>query len=139
MVSNEYVFVDTSGFKALLDPNDTFFERVWALWPALQNSPTVKLVTSNYILDESLTLIRLRCGLKIAMELREMIEKSDTSIKVVRVENTDEEHAWEWFKNDWSKLSFTDCVSFAMMKRLGISRVVSFDEHFKRAGFIVEQ
>ena len=32
-------------------------------------------------------------------------------------------------------LSFTDCVSFAVMKRLGIGRAAAFDRHFSRAGF----
>ena len=49
----------------------------------------------------------------------------------------DDAGAWEWFEMDWSKLSFTDCVSFAVMKRLGLTDVATFDEHFTRAKFIV--
>ncbi|OGK26622.1 hypothetical protein A3D80_02075 [Candidatus Roizmanbacteria bacterium RIFCSPHIGHO2_02_FULL_40_13b] len=138
MVSEIEIFIDTSGFKALLDKNDAFFTQVWALWPKLQNSPSARLVTSNYILDESFTLIRLRCGLQVAMDLQDMISKSSMSISIERVTTEDEKDAWEWFQNDWSKLSFTDCTSFALMKRLEITRVVTFDEHFKRAGFVPE-
>lgn len=139
MVTKEHIFVDTSAFKALLDPNDAFFADIWKLWPRLQNADNSVLVTSNFILDESLTLIRKRCGLEIAIELQNLIAQSVASIRVIRVLNEDEVHAWDWFMNDWSKLSFTDCVSFALMKRLGITRVVTFDEHFERAGFTVEK
>ena len=56
-------------------------------------------------------------------------------IKITRVSVDDEARAWEWFVKDWNDLSFTDCVSFAVMKRLGLEKVLSFDNHFSRAGF----
>ena len=56
-------------------------------------------------------------------------------IKLVRSLPQDEAAAWEWFLLDWSDLSFTDCVSFAVMKRLGLEQVATFDKHFERAGF----
>lgn len=33
------------------------------------------------------------------------------------------------------KVSFTDCVSFVLMRRQGIERAFSFDKHFPAAGF----
>ena len=33
------------------------------------------------------------------------------------------------------QISFTDCVSFAMMRRLGIGAAFAFDRHFRDAGF----
>jgi predicted nucleic acid-binding protein len=32
-------------------------------------------------------------------------------------------------------ISFTDCVSFVLMRREGIKRAFSFDKHFRYAGF----
>lgn len=128
------VFVDTSFFKGLLDPADDFHQRAKNSWQKLKEEDTT-IIASNYVLDESFTLIRLRCGIKIVDKLREDIIKSSHVIKIMRVTVADEANAWKWFIKDWSKLSFTDCVSFALMKRLDIVRVATFDEHFKKAGF----
>lgn len=130
------VFVDTSFFKGLLDTHDDFHQKAKDSWQK-QKAENTTIITSNYVLDESFTLIRLRCGIKIADQFRDDIIKSSHVIKIMRVTVTDEADAWKWFLNDWSKLSFTDCVSFALMKRLDIARVATFDEHFKRAGFII--
>ncbi len=50
----------------------------------------------------------------------------------------DVEAAWAVFTafND-KQWSFTDCVSYAVMKRLGITSAIAFDEHFKQFGFAV--
>lgn len=46
--------------------------------------------------------------------------------------------AWELFLTyDDKKLSFTDCTSFALMKKRGIEKVLSFDEDFNRLGFVL--
>jgi uncharacterized protein len=46
--------------------------------------------------------------------------------------------AWELFQTyEDKKLSFTDCTSFALMKKKGIEKVFSFDEDFARLEFIL--
>ena len=130
------VFVDTSFFKGLLDASDSFHQKAKKAWQKLKEENTA-IITSNYVLDESFTLIRLRCGIKIVHQFRDDIIKSSHVMKIMRVTVTDEAQAWKWFLKDWSKLSFTDCVSFALMKRLDIQRAATFDEHFKRAGFSI--
>lgn len=127
------VFVDTSGFKAVIDPNDDFHLRAIKIWRKLKEQKAI-LVTSNYILDETFTLLRARCGLKTVLKFKEALFKSSQTIKIVRVTVADEALAWKWFVKSWSKLSFTDCVSFALMDRLDIKKAVTFDEHFARAG-----
>lgn len=130
------VFVDTSFFKGLLDTADDFHQRAKSNWQKLKEEDAA-IITSNYVLDESFTLIRIRCGLKIVDQFRDDIVKSSHVIKIMRVTVADEANAWKWFLKDWSKLSFSDCVSFALMKRLDITRVATFDEHFKKAGFAI--
>lgn len=131
------IFIDTSAFKALVDEKDEFHQKALAIWERISEEPA-PLLTSNFIIDETLTLLRSKRGLKLAIDFRDEIERGIDGIRILRVTAEDEENGWKWFLNDWRKLSFTDCVSFALMKRLEITRVVTFDEHFKRAGFVPE-
>jgi len=131
------VFVDTSMFKALVDEKDDFYKQAIQIWQRLKTQKT-QLVTSNYMLDETFTLLRNRRGRIVVDKFRKSFLKVN-EIKIIRVTIADEAGAWEWFLLDWSDLSFTDCVSFAMMKRLGIARVATFDQHFQRAGFEIEK
>src|SRR3989344_914334 len=117
MSKSRSVFTDTSFFKGLVDPHDNFHQQAKDSWQKLNEEDTT-IITSNYVLDESFTLIRLRCGIEIVDQFRIDIIKSSHVIKIMRVTVTDEAEAWKWFLSDWSKLSFTDCVSFALMKRL---------------------
>ncbi len=130
------IFLDTSFFKALLDSKDDFHNKAKIQW-GLFRQQDVDLVTTNYIVDESFTLIRIRCGLSVAQKLRGILYEGAEYIKMIRVTVDDDAGAWAWFEKDWSKLSFTDCVSFAVMKRLGLTDAATFDKHFKRAGFTV--
>jgi len=130
------VFIDTGFFKALVDGNDNFHSYAVKLWQKLRDSGQV-LITSNFIVDEALTVIRVKCSLEKALKFRDLLAEHSHIIKIMRVTATDEAGAWKWFVKNWSRLSFTDCVSFALMERLGIKRVAAFDEHFKRAGFKV--
>lgn len=127
-------FVDTSFFKAIIDPKDDFYQEGKEILNKLQREK-ITLVTSNYVLDESFTLIRKRCGQGMVDKFRKDLSKSAMVVTIIRVTVSDEAGAWNWFLLDWSDLSFTDCVSFAVMKRLEITRVAAFDQDFTRAGF----
>lgn len=130
------VFVDTSLFKALLDPKDDFHLAGVTIWGRLKLEQSC-LGTSNFVLDETYTLLRKRCGKETAMRLRQLFIDNGPYFKISRVLAIDEADAWQWFSKDWSNLSFTDCTSFAIMKRLGLVEVATFDGHFERAGFKV--
>lgn len=127
-------FVDTSFFKAYADIKDKFHPQALQIFLKLKQAKA-QLITSNYILDETFTVIRSKCGLKVAKDFKSILEEFEEDLKIIRVLIVDEAGAWNFFLNDWSDLSFTDCVSFAMMKRLQIEKALSFDDHFKRAGF----
>jgi len=130
------IFVDSGLFKAFVDPNDTFHLQAKTFWKEsiFSNAP---LITTNYILDETFTLIRIKCNLERALELRNVLFYHEANLQIERITVDDDAAAWEWFEKDWSKLSYTDCVSFAIMKRLELTDVATFDDHFTRAGFSV--
>lgn len=133
---SDYVFVDSSMWKALVDSNDDFYHDAARVWRSLQQE-NVRLLTTNYILDEAFTLIRKRCGIKAVKLFRDHLVSDWKSVKIMRISIADEAMAWNWFSKDWSNLSFTDCVSFALMERIGLKRTATFDHHFSKAGFVI--
>ena len=133
-LNEQVVFVDTSFFKVLIDTNDDFHLQAVDIWKGIIKDKRF-LITTNFILDETFTLIRVRNGLAAALEFKDKLAEGLRRIKLIRIMIQDEAKAWDWFVNNWSDLSFTDCVSFAVMKRLGINTVAAFDKHFARAGF----
>ena len=60
-------------------------------------------------------------------------------LRILRPDVSDEQAALLLFeKFADQKVSFTDCISFAMMRTAGISSAFTFDRHFQSAGFSVE-
>ena len=53
------------------------------------------------------------------------------------VSRADVANAWKVFSAYREKgWSFTDCISRAVMERLGIATAVAFDEHFRQFGTV---
>jgi len=129
-----YIFVDTGAWYALLDEDDANHHAA----VRFKDSLVHPLVTSNYIADEVITLVRSRLGHNVAVEIGQKLW--DESIaNLIRVTPRDEIKAWEIFVKYQDKaFSFTDCTSFALMERVEMTEVFVFDEHFKQYGnFIV--
>lgn len=125
--------MDTSAFLAIENRRDANHRRALACRDeSLEGGEP--LVTSDYVLDESYTIIRLRAGHPIAVEFGEAVRAS----RVLRVESVTPQildRAWVIFKTFSDKtFSFTDCTSFALMEELGITTVFTVDEHFRQYG-----
>lgn len=129
------IFGDTSAFKAVFDSDDDFHGKAIAFWEDIKEERKI-ILTSNFILDELFTLVRSHLGKAAVLRLRQDLLESPEQLKVIRITIKDELSAWKYFENlPGRKLSFTDCTSFALMKRLGLKEVFAFDDHFGKAGF----
>jgi uncharacterized protein len=128
------LFVDTSAWLALNDKNDQYHDEAKIKLNDIKRQK-VTLVTSEYVADETITIIRYRISHRAAVIFGDALMNSN----IVRVEDiTGEErfHAWVLFKKYADKeLSFTDCTSFALMKKLKLHNAFTFDDHFKQIGF----
>lgn len=122
------IFVDTSAWFAVYSLRDANHPIAISAISMFQES----LVTTDYILDETLTLLRARGENHRAVAFgRHVIEGSGASI--VRINEQDFANAWTTFKSFADKQwSFTDCTSRVLMERLGIQRAFAFDEHFRQ-------
>ena len=127
------IFVDTSAIYALADASDDSHELAKSiLATALQSGE--ELLTHNYVLLESTALIQRRLGLRIALEVYE----HGLPATVYWVNESDHWDAVDLLKQRGRRgLSFVDCMSFVVMRRLGVSQAFAFDADFEREGFQV--
>lgn len=92
--------------------------------------------TTDYILDETLTLLRTRVDHKAAVEFGRIILSSRV-VKVLPIIGERWRKAWRLFvKYEDKNFSFTDCTSFVVMKELRLPAALAFDHHFSQMGFI---
>jgi predicted nucleic acid-binding protein len=128
------LFVDTSAWLALNNKNDQYHDEAVSKITKVRQQK-IQLVTSEYVFDESVTIIRYRISHRAAVAFGDALISSN----VASIEDiTDEERlkAWVLFKKYRDKdLSFTDCTSFALMVKLKLQKAFSFDNHFKQVGF----
>ncbi|HEX5244897.1 MAG TPA: PIN domain-containing protein [Tepidisphaeraceae bacterium] len=124
------IFVDTSGWYAAMVPQDPRHSQVLS-W---LKSNTQRLVTTDYIIDESLTLLRARGHSARAILLgRRAFDLS--AFNVVLVKDSDLNAAWSYFnQNPDRQWSFTDCTSKVVIERFHIHQALTFDRHFLEFG-----
>ncbi len=129
------VLIDTSGFYALLALKDDMHQKADSLMKDAAGRGT-RFVTTDYILDESATLLRAR-GLN---HLVTMLFDALAISAVCRIEWMDVdrfERTRRLFCGTGDKQwSFTDCFSFCLMKELRIAEAMTTDDHFLQAGFV---
>ena len=128
------IFVDAGWFKGIIDKTDDHHVRAKSIFRSFKKNK-LALLTTNFVVGETFTLVRKSCGLYWARRLNELMINLKSSLDIERVTGEDEGRVWEWFWYDWRELSYTDCTSFAVMERLGMKKVATFDEHFELAGF----
>jgi predicted nucleic acid-binding protein len=125
------VFADTFYFLALLNKHDEGHAR------AVEYADGVEqIVTTEWVLTElanGLALSRSR-----AMFLRtrqELLEDDD--VLVVSLDMKLHEQGINLYSSRPDKgWSLTDCISFVVMQREGITEALTGDHHFEQAGFV---
>ena len=128
------VFVDTGGWMACADrANPAHSASTAARDTTLEAGRT--LITTDFVVDETLTLIRFRLGLAAANVWWRQIDGS-ARLRWERIENERFERARNLFFEYRDKdLSFTDCTSIALMRELKLTTVLTTDRHFHQMGF----
>jgi predicted nucleic acid-binding protein len=133
-MKSETVFVDTSGFYALMDRSDNNFEKAAGLWRSFLERDFY-LRTSNYVIVETLALLQSRLGFEAAsLWYRDVL----SLVEILWIDGSMHNLAYElWLGLGRKKLSFVDCVSFIAMRHYKVEKVLGFDKHFVEHGFEV--
>ncbi|MGH7856435.1 MAG: type II toxin-antitoxin system VapC family toxin [Candidatus Binatia bacterium] len=128
------IFIDTGAFLARHLRRDQHHRRAKAAWKTVERRRW-RCVTSNFVLDETFTLLARRASYRFAVERARNLLASE-ALKILRPAADDELEALGLFeKYADQEVSFTDCISFVLMRGAEIGRVFGFDGHFTRAGF----
>jgi uncharacterized protein len=125
------LFADTFYFLALLNKNDAAHAK------AVEYASCVeRIVSSEWVLTEladGLAATRHRdIFLQTRMELL-----ADRNVRIVPLDMQLYEQGIELYATRTDKeWSLTDCISFAVMRREGLTEALTGDHHFAQAGFV---
>lgn len=130
------LFVDTAGWMACADAGDPAHATCAAARDAALERGS-RLVTTDFVIDETLTLIKLRLGMTAAREWWNQVQNSQR----VQWERVDagrfDDGLALFFRYKDKGFSFTDCTSFAVMRELKITTALTTDRHFSQMKFVV--
>ncbi len=128
------IFADTSALFALLVRDDYMHVRARANFEHFVDH-NASLLTSSYVLLETLTLLQRRVGLEVVWDFDRKIMPI---LDVVWVDEVWHNRAIQRFQSERSRsLSLTDCLSFEIMEAREILTAFTFDAHFAERGFEV--
>ena len=99
------------------------------------------LITSNYIIQETVTWLVYHNYRRHVLPFRQRIAAAETTRLLDLIWSTREldEDAWDVYQQfEDQEFSFTDCSSIAICREEGIDTAFSFDRHFTVAGLITE-
>lgn len=130
------IFVDTGAFLARHLKGDQHHAQATRVWQdlALSREPCL---TTSFVVDETLTLIGRRAGNRMAAMIGRRLY--DSRVLEIHDPSRDEQLAalvtLERYADQ--RVTFTDCLSFGVMKVRRIERVFGFDDDFRIAGFLL--
>ena|ERR1043165_8374792 len=128
------LFLDANFVIALEVLDDQHYNEATQHWKSLIETP-LSLVTTSYVFDEVVTYLNSRHQHDKAVKVGSNLLNA-ANIEVIQVDESLFYEAWSYFEQHTDKsYSLTDCVSFVLMKRLGITEALTFDKHFVQAGF----
>lgn len=134
-MSSRRVFVDTGAWFALQVPDDRPHAEAAATLPTLV-SRIRTLVTSNLVVGETYTLLRITRGYDAAKTFLDLVS-STRKLDVAFISRDLEKHAYRLLdRYAEHPVSYVDATSFALMKAHRIRHAFAFDTDFATAGFI---
>ena len=126
------IFADTSGLYAVFDKNDRYHADAAQKWRALLATDEA-MVTTNYVVGETIALLQRRIGFEASREFVENV------LPVLEVEFVNPQlqnrNLNRYVEQSRRNLSFVDGVSFELMHARSIAKAFAFDRHFEEEGF----
>lgn len=131
------VFVDTWGWVALGHHRDSRHAEVRRQYQRFRRT-RARVYTSDFVLDEVTTLLFRREAFPEARRFLEgvFLAADQGQLTVERITSARFAEAWKMRLryHDKPLISFTDLTSMALMSELGITKILTDDDHFLHVG-----
>ncbi|MCX7840568.1 MAG: type II toxin-antitoxin system VapC family toxin [Anaerolineae bacterium] len=128
------IFVDTSAWIAVANQGDNNHTAALYIYPRLLANYQ-RLVTTNLVIAEVYITLRYELGHRAALTFLENVRTSPRIERVFSTPTLEQEAETILRRYDDQDFSYTDAVSFALMKARGIKEAFTFDKHFSVMGF----
>ncbi len=129
------IFIDTTILVSGIDASDQLHQDGKAVLSALAGGELSPALTTDFVLDETLTMLRRR-GAK-ATSIVDVAESvvSSSLISIVYVDESLFREALSKFRK-YERLSFTDAVTLRVMNRYRVREIYSHDRDFDLEGIV---
>ncbi len=123
------ILIDASVFCAYSNTKDVHHWHSKKIITEIVSDKYGSPISTDYIFDETVTVVKRKCDKKFANEIGMFI--LDSEILVARIDQQVFQRAWKIFQEQ-NELSFTDCTSIAFMQAFGIKDIATFDKEFDK-------
>ena len=133
------IIADTSGLYAVVDAKDPNHYKSSAFLRSLAPDERFgarggKLILSNHIFDELMTLTKARLNTAVALQLGLRLRTSQF-VEMVMFSEAQEQLLWRIFHRYQDKAwSYTDCACFLLAQEYETPYAFSLDHHFRQMG-----
>ena len=129
------LFVDTGAWYAIQVPDDAWHRKAADTLRELLSRQHV-LVTTNHVVGETYTLLRMVFGHAASLRFLDQLDEA-RRLERVFISADIERRAYRLLRQYADKdFSFVDATSFAVMRAERLRHAFAFDQHFATAGFL---
>jgi len=125
------LFADTSYYLGLLNPNDQWHETVMRFTASFDGA----ILTTAWVLTELANAMSRPDNRGVCVSFIEDL-RADPRVTIVAPSQALFDQGFQLYASrldkDWS---LTDCISFVVMRRQGLTEALTGDRHFEQAGF----
>ncbi len=122
------ILIDASVFCAYANSRDVHHESAKKVMGEVVSGKYGSGITTDYVFDETVSVIQRRLDKKSAVEVGKSILNSE--IFLASIGTPVFEKAWEVFEAA-DGLSFTDCTSVAFIRLFNVGKIATFDKGFR--------